>query len=347
MVKFINLNKKYITKTELMRFITDYEIYCMYCDFDAIHNKGIGKSPLREKDDKHSFGFFIGENNEICFNDFVLGKGDCIRFVEKMFGLSHFEALSKIAIDANLDGYFIVKNTFKTNVNTSNVSKTRKEIMQELNQSYLGKTSRPMQLFDYVFWNKFNINKSTLEQYRVQAIDYIHVGIDKKIIKTDKYAYCFIEFKDGKETYKIYQPFSTNYKWLSSHNESIWQGFQQLPPKGDILIITKSLKDVMSIKNTIGIPAVALQSESMTPKESVIEQLKNRFKKIFILYDNDFDKEQNWGRIFGKKLADKFNFIQIEIDEEYKSKDFSDLVMNYGTKIATEHLLELIEEKPF
>ena len=38
------------------------------------------------------------------------------------------------------------------------------------------------------------------------------------VIPCEKYAYAYIEFKDGLPTYKIYQPFSENYKWLNNHD---------------------------------------------------------------------------------------------------------------------------------
>jgi hypothetical protein len=41
---------------------------------------------------------------------------------------------------------------------------------------------------------------------------------------------------------------------------------------------------------------------------------------------NDYDKEVNWGREFGEKIADKFNLMQIEIEDKYYAKDFSDFV---------------------
>ena len=108
----------------------------------------------------------------------------------------------------------------------------------------------------------------------------------------------------------------------------MWQGWKQLPEKGDELIITKSLKDVMSIDSILGIPAVSLQSEGTKPKPHIIQELKNRFKTIYLLYDNDFDKEKNWGQIFAKELYKEFDMINLMIPSEFESKDFSDLVKN-------------------
>jgi len=335
----INLNKKTVTKDLLFQYMTDLEIYRMYMDQD-ITTKGNMKSPLRN-DEKPSFGFFIGENHELCFKDFVLGSGDCIKFVQMKFGLTYFEALSKIALDANLQDEFYIKNTFRTNVNTTPYTKTREDIISDLNTHKLRKKSRAWSLQDVSFWNQYAITKDTLLKYNVEPISHVFIG--EKIIPADKNAYCFKEFKDGVETYKIYQPSNPNYKWLNNHNESVWQGWEQLPKNGEILIITKSLKDVMSIHDVCGLPAISLQTEAARPKDHIVEQLRARFDTLFLLYDNDYDKDQNWGRQFGNKLADEYGFIQIEIDDVYKSKDFSDLVKNHTAVVAKKYLLNAIK----
>jgi len=337
----INLNKTFVSKDALLKLINDYEIYSMYMDMSQMSTKKANMlSPLREES-KPSFGFFIGESGELCFNDFLLGSGDCFKFVMLKFGLSFFEALSKVALDANLEGNFIIKNTFRTNVNAS-PSVEREEFVKTVNSSTLGKTSRAWDIRDYSFWNQFGITKPTLDKYNVQPLTYLHVGLQKNIIKTDFHTYCYNETKDGKHTFKVYQPYNSDYKWLNNHDDSVWQGWTQLPEKGEVLVITKSLKDVMSITDVTGIPAVSLQAENVHPKEQVMEELKSRFKFIFLLYDNDCDKAVNWGRQFGSNLANKFGLIHKEIEEQYKSKDFSDLVKNHGYKFAKEYLEELV-----
>ncbi len=338
----INLNKTFVTKAEILKYLTDYEIYAMYMDMSKMTTKTANMcSPLRE-DNKPSFGFFIGESGELCFNDFMLGSGDCFKFVMLKFGISFFEALSKVALDAGIEGHFIIKNTFKTNVIASPNAGDRESFIKSVNSSYIGKTSRPWDIRDYTFWNQYGITKQTLDKYNVTPVSYIHVGKDKNIIKTDFHTYCYNEMKDGKHSFKIYQPNNTQYKWLNNHNDSVWQGWTQMPEKGTDLIITKSLKDVMAITSITDIPAVSLQAETVLPKEQVMAELQERFNNVFILYDNDYDKDVNWGREFGKKLSTSFNLCQIEIHETYKSKDFSDLVKNHGYKVAKDYLTELI-----
>jgi len=336
----IDLNKKIITKEGLLRKITDIDIYRHYIG----KNVELGvklKSFLRDEDDP-SFGFFIGDSGEICFNDFLLGGGDCVKFVQLKFGLNFHEALSKIAIDLKLDHLFIVKKTFKTESSYNpDTFEDRDKILSKANNFKLGKKSREWEARDLAYWLKFGIDHETLIKYNVEPISYIF--INQKPILAEKFAYAFTEFKDNVETYKIYQPYSERYKWINNHNHSIWQGWNQLPGIGKTLIITKSLKDVMAISNILGIPSVSLQSESTFPKAHIIDELKERFKQIFILYDNDYDKEENWGRQLGNDISEAFYIPQIEIDEKYKAKDFSDLVAKFGAyraKIILDGILE-------
>ena len=340
----IDLNKVFVTKSGLLNYISDYEVYKMYIGGTVINTKGRIRSPLRQDEDP-SFGFFIGETGELCFKDFILGSGDFVRFVMFKFGLTHFEALSQIAIDANLDDKFIIKSSLRTTV-IGDVKGKREDFVRTVNSNYLGKTSRNWEIRDYVFWNQFGISKPILDRYNVQPVAYLHVGLEKSIVKPNFHTYCYNEMKDEVNSFKIYQPNSTDYKWLNNHNESVWQGWTQLPKTGNYLIITKSLKDVMSITGVTGIPAVSLQAEGVKPKLSVINELEERFESIYVLYDNDYDKATNWGREFGKKLSSEHGFCQIEIEEVHKSKDFSDLVMNHGEKFAKSYLEELIE-RPF
>jgi hypothetical protein len=118
----------------------------------------------------------------------------------------------------------------------------------------------------------------------------------------------------------------------------VWQGWTQLPKTADTLIITKSLKDVMCLYEVAKLPAIAMQSENVLPKRHVFEQLSSRFGTIELLYDNDFDKKPNWGRIFADKFAKEYGLIDSFIPDKYQSKDFSDLVKNFGAKEA-EHIL--------
>lgn len=344
----INVNKmgskQLITKELILKELDDYTIFRHYCGEFEIHRAFI--SPLR-KENSPSFGIFLGENNELCFNDFKLGGGDFVKLVELLFGLTYFEALSKIAYDFNLENDYACK-PLRINKGKKEIKRyDKEEALSKVSKFRLGKKARSWKIADFKFWKQFGITYVTLKKFNVQPVEYLF--INDKIISTDKYAYCFIEQKDNAETYKIYQPLNKDFKWINNHNDSVWQGWTQLPKTGEKLIITKSLKDVMSIYECTGIPAISLQAENVKPKEKIIEELKSRFENIYILYDNDFDSDVNWGRQFSTKLAAKLNLPRIEIKSILKSKDFSDLVKKHGVKVAKEQLRNLIwaHEAPF
>ena len=98
----------------------------------------------------------------------------------------------------------------------------------------------------------------------------------------------------------------------------------------------------MSIAENMEIPVTSLQNEKIGPKEQVIRDLIARFHWIYILYDNDYDKETNWGRQAATALANRYGLYQIEIPEEFESKDFSDLVRNTSPALAAQTVFEII-----
>ena len=107
----------------------------------------------------------------------------------------------------------------------------------------------------------------------------------------------------------------------------------------------------MCIDSITGIPVTALQSEKIKPKIQIVEELKNRFNNIYLLYDNDYQNEYkdkpNYGRKFGKEICDEFGFIQVEIPDKYaikyKAKDISDLAKN-ANNILVQNLINDIHK---
>ena len=191
------------------------------------------------------------------------------------------------------------------------------------------------------YWNKYGISKEWLEYAEVHPISTLFFNNDKTTIPAEKYAYVYVERKDNKVTLKVYQPYSERFKWISKHDSSVWDLWTKIPITGDKLIITSSRKDALCVWSNSGIPSLSLQGEGYIPKESVINELKSRYKDIYVLYDNDFQSDVNHGRLYGKHLSELYNLKQIEIPDEYKSKDPSDLCMNYGREVVRNVILQL------
>lgn len=198
--------------------------------------------------------------------------------------------------------------------------------------------------YDLDYWGKFGISLPWLKFAEVYPVSQVFItkGDKNFIIPADKYAYVYVEKKSGEVSLKVYQPLSTTHKWINKHDSSVWSLWNQLPKQGEYLIITSSLKDSLCIWENTGIPACSLQAESYLPKEHVVRKLKSRFKKIFVLYDNDFTKEVNYGRLYGAHIAKELGLIQIELPEALGAKDSSDLYSLRGKEVLVKTIKELV-----
>ena len=70
------------------------------------------------------------------------------------------------------------------------------------------------------------------------------------------------------------------------------------------------------------------------PNEALIKELKGKFKRVIVLYDNDFNNENNPGQMMAEKICNEHTLINICIPSEYCSKDISDLIRDHGVDVA-------------
>lgn len=284
-------------------------------------------SPFRQ-DKNPSVSVFINRNNNVIFKDFGTHKSyNLWSFLEDYWCCSYEEVLNRLNKDLN--NIKNIKGTLKVTHYKQYIHKSSK----------LEVTIREWREHDLQYWESYGINLEWLKFGRVYPIS--HIFINNNRFPAEKYAYVYVEKKDGNITMKVYQPFSDRMKWLSKHDNSVWDLWDRLPEKGNKLIITSSRKDALCIWANTGIPAISLQGEGYIPKEHVVQQLKDRFEIVYVLYDNDFNSDINNGRNFGKVLSGKFNLRQIEIPTEWKSKDTSDLCFNWGKLIVKQVIEEL------
>lgn len=308
----------------------------LYSDFDIAH-KYLGitcvpeviNSPLRQ-DNNPSLGLFINNRtNSLWFKDFGSGeKGSLYDLLAKMWNVSKDKVYDRILEDMPAPA-LIRKHGVK--VYRKSAGKVEVRV-------------REWRDYDIAYWDSYGISLPWLKFGEIYPIS--HIILTKNghsyPIPAEKYAYVYVEMKDGIVSFKIYQPYSKEYKWMSKHDSSVWDLWTKIPEKGDKLIITSSRKDALAIWSNTGIPALSLQGEGYIPKEHVVQQLKDRYNKVYVLYDNDFQSEENHGRMYGKMIAEKFNVTQIEIPEKWESKDPSDLVKNHGREILREVIYKLV-----
>lgn len=312
-------------KEDILKKISEAEIASMYIP-QLKEIPSVVSSPLR-RDEHPSFRVYSPDGTKVRFYDYATGEsGGIIDLVMRLFNCSFTQALERIDLDTT--------NRKASLPIQSSQDCGKIKIRSECLAFQIRSQRREWEEYDFEYWDSYGVPKNWLLYADIYPISYIFIVSETGYIKTlkaDKYAYTFIERKDGRVTEKVYQPFNKEgMKWRSGHDASVWDLWTKLPEKGEMCIITSSRKDALCIWAQTGIPSVSLQSETTNIKPQVLEELKSRFKKVFVLYDNDFESDINHGRIDGIKIADAFNIEQIEIPSGYKSKDVSDLYHNHG-----------------
>lgn len=322
-----------LTLVDLLEVVSEFDILSYYFNVSTI--PCVINSPIR-KDNKPSLGLYSKDGIKIYYKDFSEhNSGGTFDLMSSYFGLNFSDTIEKIYRDMKCNTSKVIHSIKKTGYLTKcSYSKSSKVEVRVRN----------WRKHDLEYWKTFGISLKWLKFGNIYPIS--HILITKSditsIISAEKYAYAYAEFKDDIPTLKIYQPYSLKYKWSCKHDSSVWDLWKQLPKKGNNLIITSSRKDALCIWANTGIPSCSLQGEGYLPKPHIIEQLKSRFTNIFILYDNDFKSEINHGRELGSNIAAMFKLIQIEIPDEYLSKDPSDLYKNKGRDTLIKVINQLI-----
>jgi len=312
-----------LTKENIFKYVTSYDIFRRY----SRHFTTINKSFLSDfRDEKHPSCRVTFLNGDLIYTDFGLGKSfRAIDFVMTLYDISYIGALQKINQDFGLN---LGLCTEKIDPKKKKLPVNRKNspIYKEKTTTIINIKRRGFEKHDIEFWGRFGIKQSTLELFNVVPIN--HFWINGTHFLAPKYSYSYnFYFENGIFRRKIYQPFSKT-KWLSNGGKIV-QGEVILPNKGELLIVTKALKDVMTLYE-LGYTAVAPSAETMFLPENYFKKQSKRFKRVVLFYDND-----GTGKKFSHKFAENYGISkEIFIPKEYNCKDISDFVFRYGIKKA-------------
>lgn len=297
-----------ITMDDILSKVSEQDIYERYLGkfkVGLIYN-----SPFRE-DKNPSFGVYRGRNGNLMFKDHGSGTcGDVIKFV---------------GILNNIEDYpDILSRIYKDVVLNRKITSKRKITIQPVENisTVIGVVRQDFTLTDMKFWEQFGITVDTLRKFNVSSIRYyLCNGIVKGIYKLDNPMFAYQVY----DKFKIYRPYGDKYtKWRNNLTEYDIQGYEQLPKKGNILFITKSLKDVMTLYE-MGYAAISPSSESTFIPDKALDDVKKRFKRIIILFDRDSSGARQ-SRVMSLKTGLEAMFIH----KRYKAKDTSDAVKAHG-----------------
>lgn len=290
-------------------------------------------SPLRQ-DRRPSFSLFSNNGEEVGFLDYSTREhGSIIDLLMRMWNCNFVEAKRRIANDLG---------DTKLNTSIGKGSYSSRIPIRTNSGIDLQCKVREWRDYDIEYWNSYGISIEWLKYADVYPISHKIVIKDdiSYAFGADKYAYAYVEFKEGRTTLKIYQPFNTRgYKWANRHDRSVISLWTKVPKEGDRVCICSSLKDALCLWANTGIPALAIQGEGYGMSNTAISELKRRFKQVYICLDND-----KVGLEDALSLASKTDFTNVVLPQFQGGKDISDLykVLNNKDKFK-ETILKLFK----
>lgn len=302
-----------ITLEDILAKTTEFEILNYYFMVDELPI--VINSPLRE-DNKPSFGLYTLDDKKVHYYDFsTKDKGGLFDLLMKYWGESYKATLMRVWED--------LPNFSNTNVKLNNT--TKKKTYQSLKSRNIDLQCKVREWRDYDldYWASYGISLEWLKYADIYPISHKIVIRDNQryVFGADKYAYAYVERKEGKVTLKIYQPFNKGgYKWSNRHDGSVISLWTKVPEFGDRICICSSMKDALCLWANTGIPSLAIQGEGYGMSDTAINELKRRYKHIYILLDND-----EAGLLDAEKLAQTTGFTNIVLPQFNGGKDVSDL----------------------
>ena len=285
------------------------------------------RSPFNPNDkDPSFFIYYSNASRKYKFKDFSADKqGDGVELVQVMYKLERrYDAVLKITNDYN--------EFVSTNGNYAS-----KEFVPDERYKLTQFELRNWNKFDANYWLKYKIDSSLLEKYNVQPLKSytLEKNNGEDIIRIESLSTYGYFRKDG-TLYKIYQPLNTKKKFLKV--QDYIQGVDQLKFDKPYLVMCSSLKDGLAFtklgfKNA---EFIAPDSENSILPERIILKLKERYKGICTLFDND-----TAGLTSMQKYKERYNINGAHLKVE---KDIADCVKQHGIVNTREFIYPVLTE---
>jgi hypothetical protein len=323
---FNNINMPVTLQEIMSKGVTEEDIFVKYCpSFERIGDNFL--SELRDERNP-SCRIYRSDNGAIRYKDFSTGDNyNCWGYIMVKYNCTYSEALNIVGNDFNIKSISV---PIEPRIIVANDQFKLKE------KAIIEIDAQPFNFIDYEYWEQYGIDINILKIYNVVSAKYTYLTKGSTRHRFDyskkkpRYAYIF------KDSVKVYSPYGDKIeKWIYSGDLSNIEGYDQLDEYGDLLIITKSLKDVM-VYHKLDINAISLPSESSRLTFSTLASLKVRFKRVIVNMDND-----KQGVISTNKIIAEHSLYAFYIDN---AKDLSDYVKEFGIDKAKEMINKKINE---
>lgn len=309
-----------ITKELILSRFSEEQLMEYYLHMPV--KKGLFRSPLR-RDKQPTCSFYRNKSGTLIFKDFATGQHlNVFDVVQSIFRCDYFEALRIIANDFGI----VRDNTLHKNPGKINLNPTK------IKDKEISKIQIEVQEFtdnELKWWGKYGITRDILRRFDVYSCKHVFLN-DQLFAESRQHCPIFGYYGkkyQGLELWRCYFPKRTSFRFITNWPSKKIQGYDQLPKKGKLLIITKSMKDSMCLYSC-GITACAPNSENLFISDKVLEDLKSRFENIVVFYDNDRPGLYNMAKI----RREHPELTYIFIPRKYGSKDISDFYKDHGRK---------------
>lgn len=284
--------------------------------------RGLFRSPLR-RDKQPTCSFYRNNSGTLIFKDFATGQHlNVFGVVQEIFKCDYHEALRIIANDMGI----VRDRELRRNPGKINESPTK------ITDKEMSKIQVEVQDFtdlELKWWGKYGITLNILKKFNVYSCKHVFLN-GNLLAKSQQHCPIFGYYGkkyQGIELWRCYFPKRTSFRFITNWPSKKIQGYDQLPKEGKLLVITKSMKDCMTLYSC-GISAIAPNSENLFVSDNMLSELKSRFKYIVVFYDNDRPGLHNMARI----RREHPELVYISIPKQYGSKDISDFYKDHGRK---------------
>ncbi len=282
-------------------------------------------SELRD-DSNPSCMIYYDTKDNLRYADYGSGENyDCFAYVGAKYGMSFTAVLSII-----IDDFHLKTNNLLLTIRKPSISEIN-WIKESFKKKELSVEIRPWEDYDIAYWGRYKLTPSLLVEYDIFPVKYLFMDGEVVCGSTSSNP-CYV-YKIGKFI-KVYRPNNTDGKWYSNIPANHMFGYKQKNTTGELLIITKSLKDVVVYK-MFGYDAVAPQAESILPPISAMNEYLFMYDNVLINYDKD-----ETGIKFSKILCDKYNIKSFTTPY----KDISDTILASTKDITQTWLNKKINE---
>lgn len=364
-----------LTSKYVLSKVSQISIFSYYLNISpdvikyCIENNELIKSPLRE-DNHPTCGFRYRENGKLIFRDFAgYFWGDCFDLVAFIMS-----KIDNIKYDVNNKEDFIkilkcITKVFKSifygnekdDIDSFNIEEAISKIRKE--KAIFDIVTRQWNKQDILYWQQFDVDIGFLNINFIYPVDQYY--INRKLNPEPKYYYkpedpCYAYFlgkdRNNINNFKFYFPKRTKeeYKFITNCNHL--EGIINLTKdKYDIIVITKSTKDRVSIGNAIihinslygqlnkTIGVINIPHETYKLRQIEYDWLHSKLNDnglLVSLMDND-----RTGLIESKWLKDNYNILSLIIPKNTGCKDFSEYIQKYTLQIVYKDIIELLNNK--